>query len=95
MLHNLRFTDTKPEYVFVKDSVDSPEKTIKLVQDDEWKPQAADLPSVIPPPGLSLDRKQYLFEKIREFCPEQCHDLVCPDPPSDTTPPTPKHPRRH
>ena len=58
-MHHLIFTDTEPGCVFVKDCVDSPERMIKLIQDDDWKPQAADLPPVIPPPGLSLERQQY------------------------------------
>ena len=94
-MHHLTFTDSKPGYVIVKGSVDSPEREIKLVQDDKWKPQATDLPPIIPPPGLSLERRQYLFDKIREFCPEECQDLVCPDPAQEHTPPTPKRQRRH
>ena len=91
-MYHLTFTETKPRYALVKDSVDSPERELKLVEDDKWKPQPTDLPSIIPPPGLSLERRQYLFEKIREFCPE-CQDLVCPDPAQlqeYTTPPTSK-----
>ena len=93
-MHHLRFTDTKPGYVFVKDTIDSPERAIKLVQDKEWKPEAHHLPPEIAPPGLSLERQQYLFEKIREFCPENCRDLVCPKP-ATGAPPTPKRQRRH
>ena len=96
-MHHLTFTETKPGYALVKDSVDSPERELKLVEDDKWKPQPTDLPSIIPPPGLSLERRQYLFEKIREFCPEECQDLVCPDPAQlqeYTTPPTSKRRRK-
>ena len=67
-MHHLRFTDDHPGYVYVKDSVDSPERIIKLLQDEKWKPQPHNLPPVIPPPGVSLERQQYLFENIREFC---------------------------
>ena len=75
-MHHLQFTDAQPGYAFDKDSVDGPEQVIQLTQDDEWKPQASDLPPEIPPPGLSLERQQYLYDKIREFCPEDCRDLV-------------------
>ena len=92
-MHHLTFTDSRRGYVIVKDSVDAPEKEIKLSQDDEWAPNAEDLPPIIPPPGLSLERRQYLFEKISEFCPEDCQDLVCPNP-TENTPPTPKRQRR-
>ena len=27
------------------------------------------LPPIVKPPGLSQERRQYLFDKIREFCP--------------------------
>ena len=95
-MHHLTFTSTKRGYVVVKDSVDGLEREIKLMQDDHWAPTADSLPPTIPPPGLSLERRQYLF---REFCPVECQDLVCPDPAEDNTPPTPtptpKQQRRH
>ena len=94
-MHHLTFMSTKRGYVVVKDSVDSLENEIKLMQDDHRAPTADSLPPTIPPPGLSLERRQYLFEKIREFCPVECQDLVCPDPAEDNTPPTPKRQRRH
>jgi hypothetical protein len=47
-------------------------------------------PPVIVPPGLSEQRKAYLFKEIREFVAEDCRDLVCPNPaeliPVDTEP---------
>ena len=33
------------------------------------------------PAGLSAERQQYLFEKIREFCSTEVQDIVCPQPP--------------
>lgn len=33
------------------------------------------------PPGLDLNRQQYLFKEIREFCTPQTRDIVCPAPP--------------
>ena len=38
------------------------------------------LPPTIQPCGLTNERQWYLFDKIREFCPEQCCDLTCPRP---------------
>ena len=86
-MHHLTFTSTKRGCVIVKDSVDGLEKEIKLIQDDHWAPTADSLPPTIPPPGLSLERRQHLFEKIREFCPVEYQDLVCPDPAKENTPP--------
>jgi hypothetical protein len=95
-MHHLTFTHSKPGYVIVKDSVDSLEREIKIVQDEEWTPSPTNLPPIIQPPGLSQERRQYLFDKIREFCPDECKDLVCPNPALETnTPPTPKRHRRH
>ena len=78
-LHHLRFSHTHTGSVFVKESVSSPERAIKMLRSDSWSPSKDTLPPVIPPQGLSQERKQYLFEKIREFCPEGCKDLVCPE----------------
>ena len=58
-MHHLTFTDAKPGVV--KDSVNSPEREISLIKDSSWKPKAGNLPPVIPPPGLSLERRQYVF----------------------------------
>ena len=95
-LHHLRFSHTHPGSVYVKESVSSPERAIKMVQSDSWSPSKDTLPPVIPPQSLSQERKQYLFEKIRDFCPEGCKDLVCPDPAQESvTPPAPKRQRQH
>jgi hypothetical protein len=37
-------------------------------------------PHVIPPPGLPLQRQQYLFKHIREFVDDPYKDIVCPQP---------------
>ena len=94
-MHHLTFSHLKPGVVIVKDSVTSPERALNLLR-DKWKPDAADLPPIIPPPGLSLERRQYLYDKIREFCPPECQDLVCPCPTQaeHTTPPPAKR-KRH
>lgn len=38
------------------------------------------MPDVVAPAGLSQDRSDYLYKEIREFCKEQCKDIVCPQP---------------
>ena len=54
-MHHITFTHQQTGIAIVKDSITSPEREISLLQDKNWKPTAADLPSVIPPPGLSLE----------------------------------------
>ena len=44
------------------------------------KPAKTAMPPVIPPPGLSYERQEYLYSEIREFCKEEVKDLVCPKP---------------
>ena len=71
-MHHLTFTDSNKGSVLVRDDINSPEREIKLVQDDEWSPSAQALPPIIPPSGLSLHHRQYRLENIREFCPPHC-----------------------
>jgi len=39
-----------------------------------------DLPEALTPTGLSTDRKKYLYEKIRDYCPDSSKDILCPLP---------------
>ena len=64
----------------MKTSSDGEERSIQLLKDPTWKPTASQLPPVIVPNGLSLERQWYLFDKIREFCSDESKDLVCPKP---------------
>ena len=66
--HHFRFDKNTPGVVHLRLYSDSPEEKRRLVKDQNWKPDASDLPPTIPPSGMSLERQQYLFEKIREFC---------------------------
>ena len=77
-MHHFRFTQQHPGKVFVKDNTNEKERCINLLKDHSWRPSA--LPELIIPPGLSMERQQYLYDKIREYCPEECRDLVCPKP---------------
>ena len=74
------FNRTCPGHVFMKSSRDESEQKVNLIKDSSWKPCKHDLPPIIDPPGLPLDRKWYLYNKIREFCPDEVKDLVCPLP---------------
>ena len=93
--HHFHFSTSFPGVVKLQQHSDSPEEERSLLKDPNWKPVATDLPPIIQPTGLSFERKQYLFEKIREFCWEDTRDLVCPNasqapvPPDTPTPVTP------
>ena len=78
-MHHFRFTASKPGVVYVKNFNDDTEKEIKLLK-TPWQPTTHNMPDVIPPPGLSIERQWYLFNKIRDFCPDEAKDIVCPKP---------------
>ena len=88
LMHHMRFSKTHHGKVLVKNSVDSQEREISLLRDPTWSPDKKELPPIIPPSGLSLERRKYLFEKIRDFCPPECRDSVCPEPINSMAPPT-------
>ena len=73
--HHLRFSSTTKRYVFARLKSDSPEVDFNLLK-DEWTPTATDLPERLTPSGLSPARQWYLFQKIREFCPEEATTLA-------------------
>ena len=79
-IQHFRFVATSPGMVHVKCKSSSTERIIKLIKDDTWSPSAHNLPDIITPPGLSLQRQWYLFEKIRDFCSDATKDEVCPKP---------------
>ena len=79
-MHHFRFSRSDPGKVFVKNRwSDKNERCINLLR-QPWNPTGRDLPNLIIPKGLSLERRVYLHDKIREFCPEHVQDLVCPNP---------------
>ncbi|XP_065884511.1 uncharacterized protein [Dysidea avara] len=79
-MHHFRFLSSRPGKVMVKNTHDDPERTISLLKSSSWRPEPGELPNVIVPAGLSAERQWYLYEKIREFVPEEAQDLVCPKP---------------
>ena len=83
--HHFRFDGAKPGKVYAKKYSNEPEKEIQLLVDPKWRPSASDLPEIVRPAGLPIERQCYLFEKIREFCPSYAQDLVCPNPDATDT----------
>ena len=77
--HHFRFTHSSPGVVFVKKASGDEEKEINLLKDPTWKPSCHNLPGLVTPLGLSLERQWYLYDKIREFVADN-KDLVCPKP---------------
>ena len=42
-----------------------------------------EIPEVIPPPGIPIDRQKYLYEQIRMLCEPEYADTTCPQPQSN------------
>lgn len=78
-LHHFRFDSSSPGKVFVKERCDTPEMELELLK-ESWEPDVDELPTIVPPHGLSAERQWYLYEQIRPFCPEDDKDSTCPLP---------------
>lgn len=63
--------------VFTKNDCNGP--STEFIVSHETQP-LNDFPSMVIPPGLSYERKLYLFQKIRPYCADESKDLLCPDP---------------
>lgn len=76
--HHFRFQKDTPGIMYYKQFSDSPELTFLLLKRVDVLPVS--FPDEIVPSGLDMQRKTYLFRKIREFCREGTEDLVAPSP---------------
>ena len=77
--HHFRFSEEEPGMIYYKEWITSPEKKVNLLKDKSVLP-SAELPLVIEPQGLDKERKNYLFNEIRQFCKSGTEDLVAPHP---------------
>lgn len=77
--YHFRFISSDPGAVYVKLHSDTTEKGFVLLK-GSWSPSSDDLPPIIIPNGLSMERQWYLLDHIREFYPEQDCDITCPEP---------------
>ena len=79
--HHFNFDATSPGKVNVRCAHDGPVTTLNILKVDAERVND-DLPAVVPPKGLSSERQWYLYDKIRQYCREECKDLTCPLPES-------------
>ena len=64
--HHFRYDLSKPGVVFVREHADTQEVEFDLTKGTSlWSPDANELPSVVPPKGLSAERQTYLYDSIR------------------------------
>ena len=76
--HHFTLDSQCPGMVLLKETSDSPVTKERHLRDDNDIP--SELPPTVTPSGLSNERQWYLYDKIREFCPEGSRDLTCPLP---------------
>lgn len=95
--HQFHFTHNTPGTVHVKEHADTEVKHINIIRSPSTVP-SPELPPTVTPRGLPPERQWYLYDHIRDFCPEDAKDLVAPLPsvpkPGPSAPPTPKRTRR-
>ena len=77
---HFRFDSSTPGVVHFRHTSDSEEDRVDLRKNLSWSPSATDLPQLIDPTGLSLERQWYLYNNISEYCTELTRDKVCPKP---------------
>ena len=70
-LHHLIFTSSKPGEVPVRKESDSEVVSTLILAKHHlhWNPSPQTLPEEITPPGLSRERRAYLFNKTGSLCP--------------------------
>ena len=78
--HHFRFSCEYPGSVFLKEHADTHETQLRLTKSSSWSPTASQLPPIVSPNGLPPERQWYLYEYIREFCPDYAKDSVVPLP---------------
>uniref|UniRef100_A0A1X7VKS5 Uncharacterized protein n=1 Tax=Amphimedon queenslandica TaxID=400682 RepID=A0A1X7VKS5_AMPQE len=70
---------TSPGVVAARQALDGPVTQFNLLKEDA-QIMEDELPNILPPKGVSTERKWYLYEKIRPFCRYECKDVTCPLP---------------
>ena len=74
--HHFIFSATHPGVVMLEYS-NSSEETFTMLDSGSWSPVASELPPLLKPSGLPLERQWYLHRQIRPYCRE---GLTCPKP---------------
>ena len=76
--HSFRFNAEHPGFVFVKENINSQEMKIQIVKPFGLQHIPDNSPTEIAPAGMSRERSEYLFRKVRPFVRPRCQDLLCP-----------------
>lgn len=77
--HHFQFKKERPGIVFYKEFSDGTEASLCLLRQEDAVTPAV-LRNPLCPKGLDQQRKQYLYNEIRQFCKEGTEDLIVPKP---------------
>ena len=76
--HHFRVDKSAPGIVMMREYVNAEETQYTIVKNEKT---VDDLPSVVIPTGMSIERQLYLYEKIRRYCTsEEDATFTCPFP---------------
>ena len=78
--HHFHIDINKPGKIYVREAVDGAVQEIQHVSNMIGLLERDVMPPTISPRGLSSERQWYLYDKIREYCPENSKDKTCPLP---------------
>ncbi len=80
--HVFRFSADSPGIVFLRKTSDpdEPEVAYNISSKDNSFLTTTDLPPIVPPSRLSLERQWYLYNSIRQYCTPETRDVTCPLP---------------
>lgn len=76
------FSSTDKGAVLTRTTLDAIPMRHVVATDANVMNDISDFPDPIIPAGLSIQRKKYLYEKIRPYCRDEHKDLLCPKPPT-------------
>ena len=79
-LHHIEFNAAKPGIVTIKKSVTEQPQDILVLTSAKEVVQAAEMPPILPPCGLSDTLKEYLSKQVRQHVPAEFQDELCPKP---------------
>ncbi|CAC5415905.1 unnamed protein product [Mytilus coruscus] len=73
--HHFRFTSDEVGVVFTRETLDKPEKRLVLLKESaNLSELLTKLPVVIPPGGLTEERRRYLYNIHDKFCPRSSEE---------------------
>lgn len=78
--HHFRVTADDPWTVYLKERIDGEEKPMSMRKRGATPFDATELPEEIIPPGLTLERQQYLYRTVRPYVRPAHQEELCPTP---------------